>query len=101
MARVLNVATPPTAATVTVVPPGRWAPVVPVPDVIARVTLAVDDVGLPPRSSIRTVTAGVTVAPLLVAVGCWPKASFAAAPTVMVKALEVATESVPDVARNV
>src|SRR5512135_69475 len=98
MLSVLNVATPPTAATVTLAPPERCAPVVPVPDVIATVTLAVDVVRLPPASSIRTVTAGEIVAPPVADVGCWPNATVAAGPAVRLKVLEVAAVSTPDVA---
>src|SRR5512146_1266102 len=101
MFSVLKVAVPPDAATVTLAPPERWAPVVPVPDEMARVTLAVDAVRLPPASRIRTVTGGAIVAPPVVAVGCWPKASLLAAPTLMLKTLDVAPVNAPDVAFKV
>src|SRR5512135_2313063 len=101
MLSVPKVATPPTAATVTLAPPERCAPVVPVPDVIARVTLAVDAVRLPPAPRIRTVTAGEIGVPPVVEVGCWPNASFAAGPRVILKALEVSAVRVPEVAVRV
>ena len=87
MLRVPNVATPALAAWLTV--PSRCAPAVPVPDVIPNVTVAMDDVRLPFASRIRTVTAGEIVAPPVVEPGCWPNASLAAAPTVMLNGLEM------------
>ena len=48
---------------------------------IATVTFAVLFVRLPAASRIRTVTAGVMIAPPVMLEGCVPKPSFAAAPT--------------------
>jgi hypothetical protein len=96
--RLLNVAMPPTAATepppVSVPPPG-FVPMASdtfLTSVVIRFPLA---------SSIRTVTAGVIVAPATVFVGSWPKANLAAAPTLMVTEPEFPDLPVPDVAVNV
>src|SRR5512143_3634593 len=99
MLRLLNVATPATAGLLTV--PPSCAPAVPVPVVMAALTLADEAVRLPLASRIRTVTAGEIVAPPVVAVGCCPNASFAAAPTVMLKLPEVALLSPVDEAVRV
>ena len=56
---------------------------------IATVTDAVLAVRLPPASRMRTVTAGVIDAAGATLIGCVPNASFAAAPTVMLKAIEL------------
>src|SRR5438552_8621573 len=82
MERVLKLAIRPQALTVVVpdsVPPFGLVP-------MATVTLAVLEVRLPPASWICTVTAGVIVDAVCVLLGCWANASFAAAPTVMLKA---------------
>jgi len=63
-----KVATPATAATAP--PPDRCAPPLPVPLVIARVTLGVDVVTVfPDASSTATWTDGLMVAPAVVAAG--------------------------------
>src|SRR6266568_2172947 len=80
MERLLNVAVPLTAAPVNVplsVPPLGLVP-------MATVTLAVLLVRLPLASTIWTVTAGEIVAPPFVLLGCTPKVSLLAAPTVSV-----------------
>src|SRR3982751_4331218 len=82
----LQVATPPTAATVAVpdkVPAEGLVP-------MATVTLAVEDVRLLAASRSWTVGAGVIDAPETVLVGCWAKARWGAVPAVVLKGLEVA-----------
>ena len=72
----MKAATPFTAATF-VVPLS-----VPDPALVPKpiTTFAVDMVRLPLASSMRTVTAGVRVAPAVAEVGCWLNTSLAAAP---------------------
>src|SRR5262249_60641801 len=86
MDRLLKEATPATAATVSVplrVPPPGLLP-------SATVTLEASVVTtLLKASSTCTVTAGLSEAPAVVLVGCWPKARWCAAAAVMVKAREV------------
>src|SRR5215469_18240667 len=82
----LNVATPLAAATVVVplrVPPAGLVP-------MARLTLALELTRLPPASSSSTVTAGEMAWVAVVLLGCCRKARWVAAPTRMLKALEVA-----------
>ena len=81
----LNVATPPLAACVSVpanVPPPGFVP-------MANVTFAMEVVRFPEASSIRTVTAGVIAAPAIVLVGCALNFTCAAAPTVMLNVDDV------------
>ena len=94
--RLLKVATPPMAATVAVPDSVPELGLLPMP----TVTLAVLVVRLPPASRIRTVTAGVIDEPAWVFDGCWPNASWAAAPAVMLKAELSARVSAPSVARS-
>ena len=86
MLSVEKVATPLTAETVVVpdsVPPPGLLP-------MAIVTLAAELVTVfPPKSCTITVGEGEMELPATVVVGCWPKASFAAGPTKMLKALLV------------
>ena len=87
MERLLNVATPPDAATVVVplrVPLPGFVPIAIVIDVVLVVTK------LPFASRICTVTAGVIEDPAAVFDGCVPNASFVAVPAVMLNALLVA-----------
>src|SRR5512146_584966 len=100
MDRLENVATPFTADTVvrpdSVPPPGL------VP--MATVTLAVEVVTVLPNASCTvTCTAGERLAPAIaLSGGGWTvKASFEAAPTVMVKAVDVAPASGADAAVSV
>src|SRR5512146_260392 len=87
---VLKLATPPTAATLTVPPRVPLFGLVPT----ARVTLFVAAVTrFPPASRISTCTAGLIVAPPVVLAGCTRNPSFAAAPTVILNALDVAPVS--------
>src|SRR5207302_1448136 len=81
--RLLNVAVPATAALGVVplsVPPPGLVP-------MATPTLAVLLVRLPNWSRMRTVTAGVIVAPAFALLGCTPKASWLAAAALIVKVL--------------
>src|SRR5262245_51313796 len=97
MWRFENVAMPPEAAALVVpesVPPAGLVP-------IAIVIVAVDAVRLSFASSTRTVTAGLIAAPPTVFEGCTPKASLAAAPTVMLNALDVPPERPVDAAVRV
>ena len=87
MERLLNVATPPDAATVVVplrVPLPGFVPIAIVIDVVLVVTK------LPFASRICTVTAGVIEDPAAVFDGCVPNTSCVAAPAVILKALLVA-----------
>jgi hypothetical protein len=90
MERLLNVATPATAAVVAVpesVPTPGFVP-------IATVTEAVLDVTVFPFASwIFTVTAGEIDAPAATLDGCVPKATFEAAPGVTLNAVDVAPVS--------
>src|SRR5512144_10660 len=99
MLRLLNEATPATADTGLV--PESTAPgpgLVP----IARVMLLVAAVTrLAPASRTSTWTAGVMVAPPVAFDGCTRNPTFAAGPTVMLKALEVAGVSPPVLAVRV
>ena len=82
----LNVATPPLAACVSVpanVPPPGFVP-------MANVTFAMEVVRFPEASSIRTVTDGEIEAPATAFVGCTVNFTCAAAPIVMLKVVEVA-----------
>ena len=89
MARLENVATPATAATVVVpvsVPPPGFVP-------IAIVTLPVNDVaGLPTESCAATWIAGAMIAPAADDVGCTVNASRDAAPAVTLNAALVTGE---------
>src|SRR5438046_1752086 len=86
MLRLENVATPPTALTVSVPPKVPLDGFVP----IAIVTGFVADVmGLPAMSSIVTTTAGVIDAPAVTFVGCTVNASFDAVPVVTVIVTEL------------
>jgi hypothetical protein len=83
--RLLKVATPPEAATVSVELPLR-AP----PELIAIVTFELSVVTrLPLLSSTLTVTDGLIAFPAVVVDGCWRKASFVAVPDVMLNVLLV------------
>src|SRR5436189_3460232 len=85
--KVENVATPLAAATVLVparVPLAGLVPIATVMLVVAVVTV------LPWASWTDTCTAGVIAGPAAVLLGCTVKASFAAAPTLMLNALLVA-----------
>src|SRR5512141_3024084 len=87
MLRFENVATPLTAPTVLVpprVPPLGFVPMATVTLLEAVVTR------LPPASRISTLTAGVMGDPAAASDGWTRNPSFAAAPTVMLKVLEVA-----------
>src|SRR5262245_37426644 len=97
MTRLLNVARPFTAAALAVLePPAN------VPELRVSVTVDVLPVTvLPNASRTPTVTAGVIVAPVVALVGCWRKASFAAAPGLTVNELDVALVSVPSLAVKV
>src|SRR5947207_1603586 len=86
MERLAKVATPATAAWVSV--PDSTPPLGLVP--MATVTLAVDPVWLPNWSLIRTVTAGLMAAPAAASVGCAENASAAGAAGVMLKVALVA-----------
>ena len=80
MLRLLKVATPATALTVSVpdrVPPPGFVPIARVTALVAVVTV------FPAASCTVTATAGVIVAPDTVFDGCTVNASFAAAPAVM------------------
>src|SRR5436190_1482392 len=91
MERLLQVAVPLTAATVVVplrLPPPGWLP-------IARLMLALELTRLVPASSSCTVTVAYTTRLGAVVVGCCRKARWVAAPTTMLKALEVAPARVP------
>jgi hypothetical protein len=83
MVRALNVAMPPTAATL-VVPP-RLAPAVPVPPVIATATLPVNPVARFPRAS-RAVTTTPNPAPAVVLAGCVVNTSWLAVPAATLNA---------------
>src|SRR5215510_2228223 len=92
--RVEKAAVPPTAATAVV--PVSVAPAVPLPGVIAIVTVPVKlGTGLPPASCAATWIAGVIVVPATVDTGCTVKTSFAAAPTSTENALLVAPLTPP------
>src|SRR5262245_61391732 len=97
MTRLLNVATPLTAAALTVLePPAK------VPELRVSVTVDVSVVtALPELSRTATVTAGLIVAPAVALLGCWTKASLAAAPAVIVNDVEVALVRVPSLAVRV
>src|SRR2546421_7871 len=87
MLRLEKVATPLTAATVVVparVPLAGLVPIASVMLVVAVVTV------LPWASWTATCTAGVIAAPAAVLLGCTVKASFAAAPTLMLNSFHVA-----------
>src|SRR3989441_928117 len=87
MLRLEKVATPLTAATVVVperVPLAGLVPIASVMLVVAVVTM------LPWASWTATCTAGVIAAPAAALLGCTVKASFAAAPTLMLNTLLVA-----------
>src|SRR5438876_775453 len=87
MLRFAKVATPLTAATVVVparVPLAGLVPIASVMLVVAVVTV------LPWASWTVTCTAGVIAVPAAVLLGCTVKASFAAAPALMLNALLVA-----------
>ncbi len=86
MDRLLNVATPLTALTVTVPLRLPLLGLVPMATVIEAVLLVTT---LPPASCTCTVTAGVIEEVAAVFDGCVPKASFAAAPTVILNELLV------------
>ena len=96
--RLLNVATPLTAATVRVPlsapPPGS------VPMTIVTLELSLVTT-LPPTSSTETCTAGEMVAPAAVLAGCVLKTTLPAAPTVTLNAVEVAAVKLPSVAVRV
>src|SRR3954464_15523303 len=98
MDRLENVATPPTADTVTVpdsVPPPGLVP-------MATVMLALELVTvLPNVSCTATCTAGLIAAPAVVVVGCAVKANRDAAAGLMLNAVEVAPVSAPDAAVRV
>src|SRR5437762_513540 len=98
MDRVENVATPLTADTVAVpdsVPPPGLVP-------MATVTLADELVTVLPNASCTvTCTAGEMLAPAVAFVGWMVKASFDAAPAVMLKAEEVAPVSDAEAAVSV
>src|SRR6202047_4412046 len=85
MTRLLKVATPFAALAVAVLLPPAKVPLlrVSVTEEVSLVTV------LPLLSSTATVTAGLMAAPPVAVVGCWTKASFEAAPAVIVNALEV------------
>src|SRR5438128_2320356 len=99
MLRSLNVATPPTAARVSVpdsTPPG------PALVRIATVTFAVDAVKFPPRSSIDTCTLPALIGCVdVVVVGFVVNTSFDAGPTFTLKALLAGDVNTPDVATSV
>ena len=79
MLRSLKLATPAVAATVFV--PARFAPLVPVPVVIASVTLALKPAAtLPMASSALTLIGGAMIWPAVVEVGCTVYSSRAAGP---------------------
>ncbi len=100
MLRADSTATPPAA--VTVVVPLSVAPAVPVPLTIVTVTLAVEPVAVLPRPSwTATRTAGASALPAWTVVGCPVKASLAATPGVMLKAVLVAPTRPLAVAVNV
>src|SRR5207302_1665236 len=89
MERVEKVAVPLTAFTLAVpdsVPPPGLVP-------MATVIEAVAVVRLPPASRIWTLTAGEMDDVAVVLLGCTPKATWLAAPTVMLKLLLVAPVS--------
>src|SRR2546425_970586 len=87
MLRFAKVATPLTAATVVVPLRNHLAASV----LFAIVLLVVPPVSVLPWASwTATCTAGVIAAPAAVLLGCTVKASFAAAPTLMLNALLVA-----------
>src|SRR5438874_338460 len=87
MDRVEKVATPPTAATVVVLPPVNP----PGPVATVMVTPIGEPVtGLPNPSSTRTAGAGEMAAPAVVAVGCWVNTRLAGVPGVMSNAFDVA-----------
>ena len=97
MFNVLNVATPPTAATVVVplkVPVAGFVP-------IAKTTFAVEPVTVLPFASWIVTTTLLIVAPLTVLLGWVVNATFAAAPAVMLKVLDVAPVKLADAAVNV
>ena len=72
-----NVATPPAAATVVVLPPVNAAG-----PFAVTVTFAVLAVKLPAASRMRTVTAGAIACPACVSAGCWRNVSCFGAPDV-------------------
>src|SRR5512134_1964481 len=100
MLRLLNVATPATAARVSV--PDRVAPALPVPAVIATVTLPVKvETRLPKASCPCTRTDGVIARPAVRLAGWTENPTRATAPAVMLNAALVAPVSAPEVAPRV
>src|SRR3954464_10334113 len=98
MDRLENVATPPTADTVTVpdsVPPPGLKPMDTVMLALELVTV------LPNVSCTATCTAGLSADPAVVLVGCPVKPSREAPAEVMLNAAEVAPVSAPDAAFRV
>ena len=96
--KLLNVATPLTAATVRVplkVPPPGFVPMAIVTLLLLPVTT------LPLASSTETCTAGVMLAPTAVLLGCVVKATLLAAAAVTLKAVEAAPLRLPSVALRV
>ena len=92
MLSVEKVATPFTAATLVV--PRSVAPLVPVPEVMATVTMPVNVVTTFPAASCpATCTAGVMALPATVFTGGTRKASFVTTPAVTVNAALVAAGS--------
>src|SRR5437667_92709 len=87
MLRFAKVATPLTAATVGVPARVPLAGLLPIATLIPLTTVVRS---LPWASWTATCTAGVIAAPAAVLLGCTVKASFAAAPTLMLNALLVA-----------
>ena len=96
--RLLNVATPLTAARVRgplKVPPPGFVPMAIVTLLLSLVTT------LPPASSTETRTAGAMLAPAVAALGCVVKTTLLAAAAVTLKAVEAAPLRPPSAALSV